>query len=338
MAPNDPCLPWLRCIYSCCYGCWWCACWPQAVQVRTYCVTTWWHSSCLSRVLALPHLCVDLRITVIGHLTVVTSIRFTKCLAGVTGHLPNNCTARAEPIATEAILCLSSTQGNDAAVVTPKRYTHEEGYDVCIKYQTATGTAWTWAYGATSSARCAQMMHQTQQYKDVQCCMQRNCNTPDPVLDPKTQVVFPAHRRTRSHSAATDQPLQAKLRSLHQHISRHHLVAAKDGKGALTCYRNLHNKALEAGLALAVTARTYRRAAGADVCVRYYYKCAEGDLACSSKDLSSGVWKWMYAALSASTCLELKDYSNKADALIKHVQCCTGALCNKPDGRSAGVG
>lgn len=245
------------------------------------------------------------------------------------------CTA--ESAAAEAVVCLTSPKGTGKGKITPRKYTYEDGYDVCIRYQTLTGSLWTWAYGATSSAECAQMMHQNQLFKNVHCCMQRNCNTPDPVLDPSTPVAFPAHRRTRSSSAATDQKLHARTRRLHQQISRQHLPPANGSKEALTCYKNVHRKGFKSGRVPAVAARTYKRTGVGEVCVRYSYKCADGDLACSSQDIAAGAWKWMYAPLAASTCLELQSYSNRADALVKHVRCCTGPLCNRPGGKSAAV-
>lgn len=237
----------------------------------------------------------------------------------------------AELYGSEAIVCLTSAAGTNPATLQPRRYTHEDGYDVCVRYQSLIDTDWTWVYGATSSSKCAQLMQQPGQYRNVQCCMERNCNMPDPVLDPATEVAdLPAPAASLQPAEAGDH-LPARLRRLLRY-SRSHTPSGRASVGSLTCYRTLHKKGAQADHVSAVAPKTYRKSGSMDVCTRYTYKCADGDMACSTADVKAGLWKWMYAPLSAATCLELKGYSKKADALIKQVKCCTSPLCNAPDG------
>lgn len=240
--------------------------------------------------------------------------------------------AAIELYGSEAIVCLTSAAGTNPATLQPRRYTHEDGYDVCVRYQSLIDTDWTWVYGATSSSKCAQLMQQPGQYRNVQCCMERNCNMPDPVLDPATEVAdLPAPAASLQPAEAGDH-LPARLRRLHRY-SRSHTPSGRASVGSLTCYRTLHKKGAQADHVSAVAPKTYRKSGSMDVCTRYTYKCADGDMACSTADVKAGLWKWMYAPLSAATCLELKGYSKKADALIKQVKCCTSPLCNAPDGQ-----
>ena len=62
-------------------------------------------------------------------------------------------------------------------------------------------------------------------------------------------------------------------------------------------------------------------------CVKYRFKCAEDNTACTQNEQSSGVTKWAYATVAKSTCETLQNPASGAS----DVECCAEDGCNKPE-------
>jgi hypothetical protein len=104
-------------------------------------------------------------------------------------------------------------------------------------------------------------------------------------------------------------------------------VAQGPKVSTLTCLRTVPRTR---DLPPAVAPKAYRKVDGVDMCARYKFKCAQGDKTCTAAEIKSKAWKWAYMPLSSSTCLELKGYADKNDAVIKNVLCCSSTNCNRP--------